>query len=189
MRTQSYCKWTIYHIYHHLVTGPEGPIITQVTFFFLTPSTRSINDTGIGRDGLTGSLIISDTGRSVLEIHLCRSSRNGISVIFRSCEGFSILHLYGVYLEGIFSYKEKESMKIRKDKTKLFLDGRQLSDFDLFVSCSIDFLSGWSPYGIVSGYETILFDQTRSTEEMDIPIPFCCFSWFLQLHDECILKR
>ena len=79
-------------------------------------------------------------------------------------------------------------MEIRKDGEKIFLDGRYLSDLDLFVSHVLDILSVSLPYVIVSGYVAILFGQTRSTEDVDVLIPFCDNSTFESLHDEFIRK-
>lgn len=77
-------------------------------------------------------------------------------------------------------------MEIRKEGNKLFLDGRYLSDLDLFVGRVLDILTAHSPYVIVSGYVAILFGRTRSTENVDILIPFCDVSTFVLIHDDFI---
>lgn len=79
-------------------------------------------------------------------------------------------------------------MAIRKDGDSLFLDNRCLSELDLFVCRIIDILSVFTSYVIVSGYVAILFGRTRSTEDIDILIPFCDISTFTRLHDEFIRK-
>ena len=77
-------------------------------------------------------------------------------------------------------------MEIRKEENKLFLDGRYLSDLDIFVARVLDILTVGSPYVIVSGYVAILFGRTRSTEDVDILIPFCDLSTFVLIHDDFI---
>lgn len=79
-------------------------------------------------------------------------------------------------------------MMIRIDRGTLSLDDRYLSDLDLFVSRILDILQIYSPYVIVSGYVAILFGRTRSTEDIDILIPFLDISTFVLLHDAFIEK-
>ncbi|MEI7648204.1 MAG: hypothetical protein WCJ47_00660 [Methanomicrobiales archaeon] len=57
---------------------------------------------------------------------------------------------------------------------------------DLFVCRVLDILTLYTPYVIVSGYVSILFGRTRSTEDVDILIPVCDVSSFLLLHDRFI---
>ncbi|NLV27807.1 MAG: hypothetical protein GXY48_11705 [Methanomicrobiales archaeon] len=77
-------------------------------------------------------------------------------------------------------------MTIRKDSDKIFLDGRNLSELDRFVCNVLDIISKYTSYVIVSGYVAILFGRSRSTEDVDILIPFCDISLFIKLHDELL---
>ncbi|MBN1165495.1 MAG: hypothetical protein JXA44_00010 [Methanospirillaceae archaeon] len=77
-------------------------------------------------------------------------------------------------------------MNLRKEDGMLCLDNRFLSDLDLFVSHVLEILSRYFLYVIVSGYVAILLGRTRSTEDVDILIPFCDLSSFLFFHDNCI---
>ena len=77
-------------------------------------------------------------------------------------------------------------MDIIQQGTTLILKGRRLSELDLFVCRVLDILTLYTPYVIVSGYVSILFGRTRSTEDVDILIPVCDVSSFLLLHDRFI---
>lgn len=74
-------------------------------------------------------------------------------------------------------------MDIEQQGSTLIIQGRRLSELDLFVCRVLDILSSHTPYVIVSGYVAILFGRTRSTEDVDILIPVCDESVFLRLHD------
>ena len=74
-------------------------------------------------------------------------------------------------------------MDIIQQGTTLIIQGRRLSDLDLFVCRVLDILTSYTPYVIVSGYLAILFGRTRSTEDIDLLIPVCDLSTFLLLHD------
>jgi hypothetical protein len=58
-------------------------------------------------------------------------------------------------------------MKYNADKKEIILD-RELSELDKFV---IDFCSLLDNYVIVSGYVSILFGRSRSTEDVDLLVP------------------
>jgi len=77
-------------------------------------------------------------------------------------------------------------MDIIQQGTTLIIQGRRLSDLDLFVCRVLDILTSYTPYVIVSGYLAILFGRTRSTEDIDLLIPVCDVSTFLVLHDRFI---
>ncbi|KUG14638.1 hypothetical protein ASZ90_015724 [hydrocarbon metagenome] len=77
-------------------------------------------------------------------------------------------------------------MHLRKDGSALFIDGRHLSELDLFVCRVLDILQAHFPYVIVSGYVAILLGRTRSTEDIDILIPVCEQPAFVAFHDACI---
>jgi len=77
-------------------------------------------------------------------------------------------------------------MDIIQQGATLVIQGRRLSELDLFVCRILDILTPYTPYVIVSGYVAILFGRTRSTEDVDLLIPVCDISTFLQLHDKFI---
>ena len=77
-------------------------------------------------------------------------------------------------------------MDIRQQGTTLVIQGRRLSELDLFVCRALDILTSYTDYVIVSGYVAILFGRTLSTEDVDLLIPVCDISTFLRLHDEFI---
>ncbi|HIJ05703.1 MAG: hypothetical protein XE11_1514 [Methanomicrobiales archaeon 53_19] len=81
---------------------------------------------------------------------------------------------------------EKDDMELRAEGTTLYIDGRELSELDLFVCRFLDILEDYSPYTIISGYVAILFGRTRSTEDIDLLIPVCSYPSFHSLHDACI---
>jgi hypothetical protein len=74
---------------------------------------------------------------------------------------------------------------IQQGKT-LVIQGRRLTELDLFVCRALDIVTSYTNYVIVSGYVAILFGRTRSTEHVDLLIPVCDISTFLHLHDEFI---
>jgi len=63
-------------------------------------------------------------------------------------------------------------MTIEKKGDILIIQNRQLSQLDLFVCRILDILTDYTSYVIVSGYVAILFGRSRSTEDIDIIIPF-----------------
>jgi len=77
-------------------------------------------------------------------------------------------------------------MDIIQKGTTLIIQGRRLSELDLFVCRVLDILTSYTPYVIVSGYVAILFGRTRSTEDVDLLIPICDVQTFLVLHDRFI---
>ena len=77
-------------------------------------------------------------------------------------------------------------MDIIQKGATLVIQGRRLSELDLFVCRILDILTSYTPYVIVSGYVAILFGRTRSTEDVDLLIPVCDISTFLHLHDKFI---
>ncbi len=77
-------------------------------------------------------------------------------------------------------------MEIRAEGDTLFLDGRELSTLDLFVSRALRIIGNHTPYVIVSGYIAILLGRTRSTEDIDILIPFSEPDAFIALHDDLL---
>jgi len=79
-----------------------------------------------------------------------------------------------------------DSMQLRKEGRVLFIDGRHLSELDLFICRVLDILQAHFPYVIVSGYVAILLGRTRSTEDIDILIPICDQPAFIAFHDACI---
>jgi len=74
-------------------------------------------------------------------------------------------------------------MEIIQEGTSLIIQGRCLSELDLFVCRVLDILTTYTPYVIVSGYVAILFGRTRGTEDIDLLIPVCDRAMFLLLHD------
>jgi len=77
-------------------------------------------------------------------------------------------------------------MTIEKKRESIVIRNRHLSQLDLFVSRVLDTLTKYSPYVIISGYVAILFGRSRSTEDVDILIPFCDLSTFKKIHDTFI---
>ncbi|HOJ96398.1 MAG TPA: hypothetical protein PK024_06120 [Methanospirillum sp.] len=77
-------------------------------------------------------------------------------------------------------------MTIEKKGERLLIQNRHLSQLDLFVSRVLYTLTKYSPYVIVSGYVAILFGRSRSTEDIDILIPYCDLSLFHTIHDTFI---
>ena len=80
-------------------------------------------------------------------------------------------------------------MTIEKKGDILIIQNRQLSQLDLFVCRILDILTDYTSYVIVSGYVAILFGRSRSTEDIDITIPFCNYSIFKRIHDTFIERR
>ncbi|MGC9435600.1 MAG: hypothetical protein ACP5C4_05885 [Methanomicrobiales archaeon] len=77
-------------------------------------------------------------------------------------------------------------MHLHKDGGILYLDGRELSDLDLFVCRVLRVLSAFFSYVIVSGYVAILLGRTRSTEDVDILIPPGDQPICAAFHEACI---
>ena len=63
-------------------------------------------------------------------------------------------------------------MTIKKKGETILIQNRHLSQLDLFVCQVLDILTEYTSYVIVSGYVAILFGRSRSTEDVDIIIPF-----------------
>ncbi|MCA1916332.1 hypothetical protein [Methanospirillum hungatei] len=79
-------------------------------------------------------------------------------------------------------------MTIKKKGETILIQNRHLSQLDLFVCQVLDILTEYTSYVIVSGYVAILFGRSRSTEDVDIIIPFCDFSTFENIHDILIME-
>ena len=77
-------------------------------------------------------------------------------------------------------------MTIKKKGETILIQNRHLSQLDLFVCQVLDILTEYTSYVIVSGYVAILFGRSRSTEDVDIIIPFCDFSTFENINDTLI---
>ena len=77
-------------------------------------------------------------------------------------------------------------MTIKKKGDNLIIQNRQHSQLDLFVYRVLDIFNDYTPYVIVSGYVAILLGRSRSTEDIDILIPFCDLATFKRIHDTFI---